>query len=112
MSWHENYGGSIMKPKGVLEGMQLRLGDIGIVTTIFQSSKLLSQDISGFTSFVAFDVRAVAKTVDEIAREYFAMQNEFAAQNQVDLAICRRMVDLAGLPNQLQDLLVGNSASF
>ncbi len=86
MSWQENYGGSIVKPKGVLEGIQLGLGDIGIVTTIFHSSKLPSQGISGSTPFVASDARAVAKAVDEIAREFPAMNNEFAAQNQVYLA--------------------------
>ncbi|SLN35810.1 C4-dicarboxylate-binding periplasmic protein precursor [Falsiruegeria litorea R37] len=86
MNWQENYGGSIVKPKGVLEGIQLGLGDIGIVTTIFHSSKLPSQGISGSTPFVATDARAVAKAVDEIAREFPAMQNEFAAQNQVYLA--------------------------
>lgn len=86
MNWQENYGGSIVKPKGVLEGIQLGLGDIGIVTTIFHSSKLPSQGISGSTPFVASDARAVAKAVDEIAREFPAMQNEFAAQNQVYLA--------------------------
>ncbi|WP_353308906.1 C4-dicarboxylate TRAP transporter substrate-binding protein [Shimia sp. NS0008-38b] len=86
MNWQENYGGSIVKPKGVLEGVQLGLGDIGIVTTIFHSSKLPSQGISGSTPFVATDARAVAKAVDEVAREFPAMQNEFAAQNQVYLA--------------------------
>ena len=86
MSWQENYGGSIVKPRGVLEGVQLGLGDIGIVTTIFHSSKLPSQGISGSTPFIASDARAVAKAVDEIAREFPAMNNEFAAQNQVYLA--------------------------
>lgn len=86
MDWQENYGGSIVKPKGVLEGVQLGLGDIGIVTTIFHSSKLPSQAISAVTPFVASDARAIAKAVDEIAREFPAMQNEFAAQNQVYLA--------------------------
>jgi TRAP-type C4-dicarboxylate transport system substrate-binding protein len=86
MQWQENYGGSIVKPKGVLEGVQLGLGDIGIVTTIFHSSKLPSQGLSSVTPFVSTDARAVAKAVDEIAREFPAMQNEFAAQNQVYLA--------------------------
>ncbi|WP_420862504.1 C4-dicarboxylate TRAP transporter substrate-binding protein [Algirhabdus cladophorae] len=86
MDWQENYGGSIVKPKGVLEGVQLGLGDIGIVTTIFHSSKLPSQGLASVTPFVATDARAVAKAVDEIAREFPAMQNEFAAQNQVYLA--------------------------
>ena len=86
MNWQENYSGSIVKPKGVLEGVQLGLGDIGIVTTIFHSSKLPSQGISGSTPFIASDARAVAKAVDEIAREFPAMNNEFKAQNQVYLA--------------------------
>ncbi|MEP3845800.1 MAG: C4-dicarboxylate TRAP transporter substrate-binding protein [Paracoccaceae bacterium] len=86
MNWQENYGGSIVKPKGVLEGVELGLGDIGIVTTIFHSSKLPSQALSAVTPFVSSDARAVAQAVDEIAREFPAMQNEFAAQNQVYLA--------------------------
>jgi C4-dicarboxylate-binding protein DctP len=86
MEWQENYGGSIVKPKGVLEGVQLGLGDIGIVTTIFHSSKLPSQGLAAVTPFVSSDARAVAKAIDEIAREFPAMQNEFAAQNQVYLA--------------------------
>jgi len=86
MDWQESYGGSIVKPKGVLEGVKLGLGDIGIVTTIFHSSKLPSQAISAVTPFVAADARAVAKAVDEIAREFPTMQKEFAKQNQVYLA--------------------------
>jgi len=86
MDWQESYGGSIVKPKGVLEGVSLGLGDIGIVTTIFHSSKLPSQAISAVTPFIAPDARAVARAVDEIAKEFPTMQNEFAAQNQVYLA--------------------------
>ena len=86
MDWQESYGGSIVKPKGVLEGIELGLGDIGIVTTIFHSSKLPSQAISAVTPFIAPDSRAVAKAVDEIAKEFPTTQNEFAAQNQVYLA--------------------------
>jgi len=86
IEWQESYGGSIVKPKGVLEGVKLGLGDIGIVTTIFHNSKLPSQAISAATPFVAADSRAVAKAVDEIAKEYPTMQAEFEAQNQVYLA--------------------------
>lgn len=86
MDWQESYGGTIVKPKGVLEGVKLGFGDIGIVTTIFHSSKLPSQSLSAATPFVSNDARVVAKAVDEIAREYPAMQNEFAKQKQVYLA--------------------------
>lgn len=86
MDWQESYGGSIVKPKGVLEGVKLGLGDIGIVTTIFHSSKLPSQALSAVTPFIAADARVVSKAVDEIAKEFPTMQNEFAKQNQVYLA--------------------------
>ena len=86
MDWQESYGGSIVKPKGVLEGVKLGLGDIGIVTTIFHSSKLPSQGLAAVTPFVAADSRAVAKAVDEIAKEYPTMQKEFVKQNQIYLA--------------------------
>ena len=86
IDWQESYGGAIVKPKGVLEGVQLGLGDIGIVTTIFHSSKLPSQALSAVTPFVAADARAVARAIDEIAKEFPTMQAEFKKQNQVYLA--------------------------
>ncbi len=86
IDWQESYGGSIVKPKGVLEGVKLGLGDIGIVTTIFHSSKLPSQALAAVTPFIAPDARAVATAVDEIAKEFPTMRKEFEKQNQVYLA--------------------------
>lgn len=86
IEWQEAYGGSIVKPRGVLEGIKLGLGDIGIVTTIFHNSALPSQGISAVTPFVSADARIVAKAVDEIAKEFPQMSAELAAENQVYLA--------------------------
>ncbi len=86
IEWQEAYGGQIVKPRGVLDGIKLGLGDIGIVTTIFHNSKLPSQGISAVTPFVAADARVVAKAVDEIAKEFPQMAAELAAENQVYLA--------------------------
>lgn len=86
IDWKEAYGGTIVKPKGVLEGIKLGLGDIGIVTTIFHNSKLPSQAISAVTPFIAADARIVAKAVDEIAKEFPQMGKELDKQNQVYLA--------------------------
>jgi TRAP-type C4-dicarboxylate transport system substrate-binding protein len=86
MDWQESYGGTIVKPKGVLDGIKLGLGDIGIVTTIFHSSKLPSQGLAAVTPFIVADSRVVAKAVDEIAKEFPTMQDEFAKQKQVYLA--------------------------
>lgn len=86
VNWQESYGGSIVKPRGVLEGIKLGLGDIGIVTTIFHNSALPTQGISAVTPFIAADARAVAKAVDEIAKEFPSINAEFDAENQVYLA--------------------------
>ncbi len=86
IEWMEAYGGQIVKPRGVLEGIKLGLGDIGIVTTIFHNSALPSQGISAVTPFVSSDARVVAQAVDEIAREFPQMGAELAAENQVYLA--------------------------
>jgi len=86
INWMEAYGGQIVKPRGVLEGIKLGLGDIGIVTTIFHNSALPSQGISAVTPFVSADARVVARAVDEIAREFPQMGAELAAENQVYLA--------------------------
>ena len=86
IEWQEAYGGTIVKPKGVLEGIKLGLGDIGIVTTIFHNSSLPSQGISAVTPFVAPDARIVAKAVDEIAKEFPQMAAELDDENQVYLA--------------------------
>ena len=86
IEWQEAYGGQIVKPRGVLEGIKLGLGDIGIVTTIFHNSALPSQAISAATPMVSSDARVVAKAVDEIAKEFPQMQAEFDAENQVYLA--------------------------
>jgi len=86
IEWQEAYGGTIVKPKGVLEGIKLGLGDIGIVTTVFHNSTLPSQAIAFVTPFISTDARVVAKAVDEIAKEFPQMAAELDAQNQVYLA--------------------------
>lgn len=86
MDFQESYGGSIVRPRGVLEGMRLGLGDIGVVTTIFHNSTLPSQALAAVTPFISADARLVARSVDEIAIEFDAMRAEFEAQDQVYLA--------------------------
>jgi C4-dicarboxylate-binding protein DctP len=86
MDFQESYGGSIVRPRGVLEGMRLGLGDIGVVTTIFHSSALPSQGLAAVTPFISADAGLVARSVDEIAIEFDAMRAEFEAEDQVYLA--------------------------
>ena len=86
LDFQENYGGSIVTPSGVLEGLRLGLGDMGVVTTIFHASELPSQAISAVTPFISSNAGIVARAVDEIANEFPDMRAEFATENQVYLA--------------------------
>lgn len=86
IEWQEAYGGAIVKPKGVLEGIKLGLGDIGVVTTVFHASKLPSQAIAYVTPFISTNPLIVARSVDEIAAEFPEFAAELDAENQVLLA--------------------------
>lgn len=83
IEWQESYGGSIVKPRGVLEGIKLGLGDIGVVTTAFHNDKLPMQAMAYVTPFTAADARIVSKAMDEVTRNTPEALAEFDEQNQV-----------------------------
>ncbi|WP_238380941.1 C4-dicarboxylate TRAP transporter substrate-binding protein [Alkalilacustris brevis] len=86
IQWQESYDGTIVRPRGVLEGIKLGLGDLGVVTTPFKPSALPSQGLAAVTPFITSDARVVARVIDEIADEIPQMRAEFEAENQVYLA--------------------------
>lgn len=83
--WNQAWGGQIVKPRGVLEGLQRGLGDIGVVTTPFHTDKVPMQALAYVTPFVTSDPALVARTLDGLAHKFTAVMNEFAAYNQVYL---------------------------
>ena len=85
IEWNQAWGGQIVKPKHVLEGLQRGLGDIGVVTTVFHHDKVPLQAIAYVTPFVSTDPGLVARTVDELADKYPAMKEAWADYNQVYL---------------------------
>ena len=85
IEWAEAYGGTIVKPKGVLEGIKLGLGDVGVVTTVFHGDKIPLQAIAYVTPFVSTDPKLVSQTVDKLAEKYPQYKDHFAKKNQVYL---------------------------
>ncbi len=85
IAWTEAYGGTIVKPKGVMEGIKLGLGDVGVVTTVFHGDKVPLQAIAYVTPFSSIDPKLVAQSVDAMADKYPAFKEHFAKQNQVYL---------------------------
>ena len=80
--WNQAWGGQIVKPQGVLEGLQKGLGDIGIVTTAIYGDKMKVLSVAYATPFVTVDPLLVARTVDALADKYPGIRRTFASYNQ------------------------------
>ena len=83
--WNQAWGGQIVKPNGVLEGIQKGLGDIGIVTTAIYGDKMNILAVAYATPFVTSDPALVSRTIDEMADKFPAIKKTFASYNQVYL---------------------------
>jgi len=84
--WNQAWGGQIVKPGGVLEGIKRGLGDIGVVTTPFHTDKIPLQALAYVTPFITNDPLLVARTLDKLAQQFPEMKQEFASHGQVYLA--------------------------
>jgi C4-dicarboxylate-binding protein DctP len=85
IKWNEAYGGQIVKPRGVLEGIEKGLGDIGVVTTVFHASKVPLQLITYQAPFVSLDPVGMGKAVDALANKFPAFRKAFEKRNQIYL---------------------------
>ena len=85
IQWHQAWGGQIVKPRGVMDGIKNKLGDIGIVTTVFHASKLPLNNLPFYTPFTSSDPKLMAKVVDNLMEKFPAFQKQFDDQNQVSL---------------------------
>jgi len=85
IQWQQSWGGQIVKPRGVLDGIKNRLGDIGIVTTVFHASKLPLNNLPYYTPFASRNPKLVSKVMDQLADKFPEFQKQFDDQNQVQL---------------------------
>jgi len=83
--WNQAWGGQIVKPRGVLEGLQKGLGDIGVVTTAIYGDKMKVMSVAYMTPFTTTDPALVAKTIDELAEKFPGIKKTFDSYNQVYL---------------------------
>lgn len=83
--WNQAWAGQIVKPNGVLEGIQKGLGDIGIVTTAIYGDKMNILAVAYATPFVTNNPALVSRTIDEMADKFPAIKKTFSSYNQVYL---------------------------
>lgn len=85
IDWQQAFSGQIAKPRGVMDALKNKLGDIGVVTTVFHSSKLPLNNLPYYTPFASRDPVLVSKVMDELMDKFPAFQKQFDDQNQVVL---------------------------
>jgi TRAP-type C4-dicarboxylate transport system substrate-binding protein len=85
IKWNQAWAGQITKVRFVLDGIQKGLGDIGVVTSVFHSDKVPLMGIAYATPFVTSDPALVARTFDDMAREYTVMADVWKKYNQIYL---------------------------
>jgi TRAP-type C4-dicarboxylate transport system substrate-binding protein len=85
IDWHQAWSGQIAKPRGVMDALKNKLGDIGVVTTVFYSGKLPLNNLPYYTPFSSRNPVIVSRVMDELADKFPAFQKQFDDQNQVVL---------------------------
>lgn len=85
IDWQQAFSGQIAKPRGVMDALKNKLGDIGVVTTVFHSSKLPLNNLPYYTPFASRNPVLVSKVMDELMDKFPAFQKQFDDQNQIVL---------------------------
>ncbi|MGE0256304.1 MAG: TRAP transporter substrate-binding protein DctP [Alphaproteobacteria bacterium] len=85
IDWNMAIGGSVVKPRGELEGVQAGLGDLGVVVTTFHPDRVPLYEISYKTPFVTSDLALVTRVLNEMEREFPAYDDAWRAAGQVNL---------------------------
>ncbi len=85
IDWNQAWGGQIVRPRGVLEGLELGLGDIGVVTTVFHPDRLPLVQIAYVTPFVTTDPELVTRAIDQLAAQFPEVTEAYLDANQVYL---------------------------
>jgi TRAP-type C4-dicarboxylate transport system substrate-binding protein len=66
IAWTEAYGGTLAKIGSELETMQQGISDVGVVATVFQSSKLPLNNVTYFVPYGPADADTVIDAVDKV----------------------------------------------
>ncbi len=83
IDWQQAFSGQIAKPRGVMDAIKNKLGDIGVVTTVFHSSKLPLNNLPYYTPFASRNPILVSKVMDDLTDKFPAFQKQFDDQNQI-----------------------------
>jgi TRAP-type C4-dicarboxylate transport system substrate-binding protein len=85
ITWVQGWSGSIVKPRGELEGIQTGVGDVGIVPGPFFPDKLTLFQIGYNTPFVSKDLDVVTAGMNQLLAKFPEVGGQGEKFNQVIL---------------------------
>ncbi|HLJ21306.1 MAG TPA: hypothetical protein VKU84_13960, partial [Stellaceae bacterium] len=87
IEWNEAYSGTIVKPRGDLDGIQSGLGDMGIVVTSFYPDRLPLHRLTFVVPFVSSDIQLVTKIMNDLEKSEPAFKKIWDSYNLVSLGL-------------------------
>jgi len=85
ITWVQGWSGSIVKPRGELEGIQTGLGDVGVVPGPFFPDKLTLFQIGYHTPFTSKDLDVVTEGMNQLMKKFPEMGGQGEKFNQIIL---------------------------
>jgi TRAP-type C4-dicarboxylate transport system substrate-binding protein len=85
ITWVQGWSGSIVKPRGELEGIQTGVGDVGVMPGPFFPDKLTLYQIGYYTPFMSKDLDLVTEGMNMLLTKFPEMNAQAEKFNQVAL---------------------------
>ncbi|MBM3559002.1 MAG: hypothetical protein FJX53_03765 [Alphaproteobacteria bacterium] len=87
IAWNEGFSGTIVKPRGELEGVQSGVGDLALVVTVFHADKLPLHKISFVTPFTTQNLGLVVGTLNAMEKSEPAFAKLWDSLGLVNLVL-------------------------
>ncbi|MFC6672906.1 C4-dicarboxylate TRAP transporter substrate-binding protein [Marinobacterium aestuariivivens] len=86
VNWQEAFSGTLAKPGGELEALEVGLADVGVIVTAIHSDKIPLYKIGYVTPFTTTDLVLIHKVLDGLVEKYPAFNETWDRFNQVTLS--------------------------
>jgi len=87
IAWNEGFSGTIVKPRGELEGVQSGVGDVSLIVTVFHADKLPLHKLTFVTPFTSNDLGLVVRTMNSLEKSEPAFAKVWDNLNMVNLVL-------------------------
>jgi TRAP-type C4-dicarboxylate transport system substrate-binding protein len=85
VNWNRGFSGTVVRPRGELEGVATGIGDIGIIVPPFHVDRIPLHNVSFVTPFSSSDLHLLIRAMNEIAEKVPGFKQEWEDLNLVYL---------------------------